>query len=69
MSLSGILFIQEALPESQTVQIEVDGHPVYIQRIEAILLITPFIILLGTLTGTVNGAISGLLIKNLKKSE
>lgn len=41
----------------------------FIQRIEAILLITPFIILLGTLTGTVNGAISGLLIKNLKKMD
>lgn len=34
LSLSGILFIQEALPESQTVQIEVDGHPVYILPID-----------------------------------
>lgn len=40
----------------------------FIQRIEAILLITPLIILLGTLTGAVNGAVSDLLIKNLKKS-
>ena len=32
------------------------------------LLITPFIILLGTLTGAVNGIVSDLLIRNLKKS-
>lgn len=41
----------------------------FIQRIEAILLIAPFIILLGTLTGTVNGVVSDLLIKNLKKAD
>jgi len=40
----------------------------FIQRIEAILLISPFIILIGALTGTVNGVISDLLIKNLKKT-
>jgi heptaprenyl diphosphate synthase len=39
----------------------------FIQRIEAILLITPLIILFGTLTGTVNGAVSALLMKNLIK--
>ena len=39
----------------------------FIQRIEAILLITPVIILFGTLTGTVNGAVSALLMKNLIK--
>ena len=38
----------------------------FIQRIEAILLITPVIILIGTITGTVNGVISDLLMKNLK---
>ena len=38
----------------------------FIQRIEAILLITPLILLLGTLTGTVNGVISDMLMKNLK---
>jgi heptaprenyl diphosphate synthase len=38
----------------------------FIQRIEAILLITPFILLIGTLTGTVNGIISDILMKNLK---
>ena len=38
----------------------------FIQRIEAILLITPIFLLLGTLTGTVNGVISDMLMKNLK---
>ena len=38
----------------------------FVQRIEAILVITPFIILLGTLTGTINGFISDILMKNLK---
>jgi heptaprenyl diphosphate synthase len=38
----------------------------FIQRIEAILLITPIFLLLGTLTGAVNGVISDILIKNLK---
>jgi len=37
----------------------------FIQRIEAILLITPLILFIGTLTGTVNGIISDLLMKNL----
>jgi heptaprenyl diphosphate synthase len=40
----------------------------FIQRIEAILFISPLIIFLGTITGAVNGVISDLLIKNLKKS-
>jgi heptaprenyl diphosphate synthase len=44
------------------------GYFLFIQRIEAILLISPFFILIGVLTGTVNGVISGLLIKNLKKT-
>ena len=37
----------------------------FIQRIEAMFVIAPVIILLGTLTGVANGAVSGLLIKNL----
>jgi heptaprenyl diphosphate synthase len=44
------------------------GYFLFIQRIEAVLLITPFIILLGTLTGTVNGVISDLLLRGLKNS-
>jgi heptaprenyl diphosphate synthase len=41
----------------------------FIQRIEAILLISPIIIFLGTITGTVNGVITDILIKNLKKTD
>jgi heptaprenyl diphosphate synthase len=41
----------------------------FIQRIEAILLISPVIILLGTLTGTVNGIVSDIIIKNLKNTD
>ncbi len=42
----------------------------FIQRIEAILLISPVIILIGVLTGVVNGIVSDLIIKNLlKKNE
>jgi heptaprenyl diphosphate synthase len=42
---------------------------IFIQRIEAILLISPLIIFLGSVTGTVNGFVSDLLIKNLKKTD
>jgi heptaprenyl diphosphate synthase len=45
------------------------GYVLFIQRIEAILLITPVIVLAGTFTGLVNGVISDLLIKSLKKNE
>lgn len=41
----------------------------FIQRIEAILLISPAIILIGTLTGAVNGIVSHILIDNLKNTE
>jgi heptaprenyl diphosphate synthase len=41
----------------------------FIQRIEAMFVVGPIIVLLGTLTGVVNGTISGLLIKNLLKKE
>jgi heptaprenyl diphosphate synthase len=41
----------------------------FIRRIEAILLISPVIIFLGTITGTVNGVISDLLVQNLKKTD
>ncbi|MCG2720814.1 MAG: Gx transporter family protein [Thermodesulfovibrionales bacterium] len=44
------------------------AYALFIQRIEAVLLITPLIVLLGTLTGTINGIVSELIIKNLKKS-
>lgn len=45
------------------------AHFLIIQRIEAIIVITPLIVLLGILTGTINGFISGMVIKNLKKSD
>lgn len=44
------------------------AYALFIQRIEALLLITPLIALLGTLTGTINGIVSELIINNLKKS-
>ena len=44
------------------------AYILFIQRIEAIVLISPFIILIGALTGTVNGVISDLLIKKLEKT-
>jgi heptaprenyl diphosphate synthase len=41
----------------------------FIQRIEAVLFIAPVIILIGTLTGVANGAVSGLLIKKILQKE
>ncbi len=39
----------------------------FIQRLEALLLISPIIILIGTLTGFANGLVADILIKNLSK--
>ena len=41
----------------------------FIQRIEAVLIISPLIILIGSVTGIVNGVISDILIKNLLKKD
>ena len=41
----------------------------FIQRIEAVLIISPLIVLLGSVTGIVNGIISDILIKNLLKKD
>src|SRR5512140_2016775 len=38
-----------------------------IQRIEAVLFIMPLITLIGTLTGTLNGLVAAMVIRNLKK--
>ncbi len=38
-----------------------------IQRIEPIILVSPFIVLAGTIAGTINGIVAELVIKNLKK--
>lgn len=43
------------------------AYLLFIQRIEAVLLVSPVILLLGTITGLVNGIISNLMIKNLLK--
>ena len=39
----------------------------FIQRIEAMLVIAPLIVLIGSVTGIINGIISDILIKNLLK--
>lgn len=41
----------------------------FVQRIEAILIITPVLLLLGTVTGTVNGIIAGLLMRQISSME
>lgn len=41
----------------------------FIQRIEAVLFISPLIILIGTITGFMNGIIAEILVKNLLKKE
>ncbi len=41
------------------------AYVLFIQRIEAVLLISPILILLGTFTGVANGVISDLLIRKI----
>lgn len=41
----------------------------FIQRIEAVLLISPVVILIGTLTGFANGVVSDMLVKNLLQND
>jgi len=41
----------------------------FIQRIEAVLIISPLIVLLGSVTGILNGIISDILIKSLLKKD
>ena len=45
------------------------AYLLFIQRIEAVLLISPVILLIGTLTGFANGLVADILIKNLLKKE
>jgi heptaprenyl diphosphate synthase len=42
------------------------GYLLFIQKIEPIIMITPVLVLLGTITGVVNGLVADLLIKSLK---
>ncbi|MDA8077707.1 MAG: Gx transporter family protein [Nitrospiraceae bacterium] len=41
------------------------AYLIFIQRFEAIMIISPVIILIGAVTGLMNGIVGGLLIKNL----
>jgi heptaprenyl diphosphate synthase len=45
------------------------AYLLFIRRIEAVLLISPIILLIGTLTGFANGIVADILIKNLLKKE
>jgi len=45
------------------------AYLLFIQRIEAVLIISPVIILIGTMTGVANGIVADILIKNLLKKE
>ncbi|MCK5427620.1 MAG: Gx transporter family protein [Thermodesulfovibrionia bacterium] len=41
----------------------------FIRRIEAIVVISPIIILLGIITGTFNGVVTGLVVKKIKETK
>ncbi len=43
------------------------AYIVFIKRIEVVIILSPVIILIGTLTGTLNGIVSGMLIDGLNK--
>lgn len=45
------------------------AYLLFIQRLEAVLLISPVLLLIGTATGVTNGIISGMLIKNILKND
>ncbi|HXX53911.1 MAG TPA: Gx transporter family protein, partial [Thermodesulfovibrionales bacterium] len=45
------------------------AYLLFIQKIEPVLLIAPFLILIGTITGAVNGLAADLLIRGLKNSQ
>lgn len=45
------------------------AYLIFIQRIEAIIVIAPIIMLIGTLTGFANGIVADILIKNLLKKD
>lgn len=45
------------------------AYLLFIQRMEAVLLISPVILLVGTLTGFANGLVADILINNLLKKE
>lgn len=43
------------------------AYILFVQKIEPILIVSPVLILLGTITGVVNGFIAGMLIKSIPK--
>jgi len=43
------------------------AYILFVQQIEPILIISPVLISLGTITGVVNGIIGGMLIKNIRR--
>ena len=43
------------------------AYALFIQRIEPVIVVAPVLVLIGTATGLVNGLVSDLLVKNLKK--
>ncbi len=45
------------------------AYALFIRKIEPVLIVTPVLILIGTVAGLVNGLVSDLLIKGLKNSE
>lgn len=45
------------------------AYILFVQKIEPILMVSPVLILLGTITGVVNGFIAGMLIKSIQKNK
>jgi heptaprenyl diphosphate synthase len=45
------------------------AYLLFVQKAEPVLIITPVLMLIGTLTGLVNGLVADLLIKGLKNSD
>ncbi|NCO83151.1 MAG: heptaprenyl diphosphate synthase [Nitrospirae bacterium CG_4_10_14_3_um_filter_44_29] len=43
------------------------AYLLFVQQIKAVLIVTPLLLLLGTITGVVNGIIGGMLIKNISE--
>lgn len=45
------------------------AYILFVQKIEPILMVSPVLILLGAITGVVNGFIAGMLIKSIQKNK
>lgn len=45
------------------------AYLLFVRQLEAILIVTPLLILLGTITGVVNGFIGNILIKNIEDKQ